>query len=72
MIKIPPPGAVDPATGETRLTDVGTYPGLRLGRGDLFLGESLAQFKNPPAGPWTVQLWYEDHLLLEKTFTLAK
>jgi hypothetical protein len=72
VIKLPPPGAVDAATDQLKLTDEGTYPDLRLGRGDLFLGESLAQFKDPPPGPWTVQLWYEDRLLLEKTFTVAK
>lgn len=72
VIKIPPPGAVDARSGQTKLTDEGSYPDLRLGRGDLFLGESLAQFREPPAGPWTVQLWYEDRLLLEKTFTVAK
>jgi hypothetical protein len=72
VIKIPPPGAVEAATGQNKLVDEGTYPDLRVGRGDLFLGESLAQFKDPPPGPWTVQLWYEDRLLLEKTFTLAK
>ena len=72
VIKIPPPGAVDAATGQIKQVDEGTYPDLRIGRGDLFLGESLAQFKDPPAGPWTVQLWYEDRLLLEKTFTVAK
>ena len=72
VIKIPPPGAVDAATGQNKLIDEGTYPDLRVGRGDLFLGESLAQFKDPPPGPWTVQLWYEDRLLLEKTFTVAK
>ena len=72
VIKIPPPGAVDAATGQNKLIDEGSYPDLRIGRGDLFLGESLAQFKDPPAGPWTVQLWYEDRLLLEKTFTVSK
>ncbi|HUI97864.1 MAG TPA: hypothetical protein VLX44_19055 [Xanthobacteraceae bacterium] len=72
VIKIPLPGAIEAATGQNKLLDEGTYPDLRIGRGDLFLGESLAQFKDPPPGPWTVQLWYEDRLLLEKTFTVAK
>lgn len=72
VIKIPPPGAVEAATGQNKLVDEGTYPDLRVGRGDLFLGESLAQFKDPPPGSWTLQLWYEDRLLLEKTFTVAK
>ena len=72
VIKLPPPGAIDARTGQTKLTDEGTYPNLRIGRGDLFLGESLAQFRDPPAGTWTMQLWYEDRMLLEKSFTLAK
>jgi len=72
VIKIPPPGAVDAATGQTKLSDEGSYSGLRLGRGDLFIGESLADFKNPPAGTWTIQLWYGERLLVEKDFILAK
>jgi hypothetical protein len=72
VIKIPPPGAIDAATGQTKLIDEGTYPGLRLGRGDLFIGESLADFKNPPAGTWTIELWYGERMLLEKSFVLAK
>ena len=72
VIKIPPPGAVDMASGSRKLTDEGAYPDLRLGRGDLFIGESLADFKDPPAGAWTVQLWHDDHMLLERTFTVAK
>jgi hypothetical protein len=72
VIKIPPPGAVDAATGHAKLTDEGSFSDLRLGRGDLFIGESLADFKNPPAGIWTIQLWYGERMLLEKNFTLAK
>ena len=72
VIKIPPPGGIDAATGHTKLTDEGSFPGLRLGRGDLFIGESLADFKNPPAGTWTIQLWYGERMLLEKSFILAK
>jgi len=72
VIKIPAPGAVDKASGKTKLTDEGDLPNLRLGRGDLFIGESLADFKDPPAGTWTIQLWYGDRMLVEKSFVLTK
>jgi hypothetical protein len=72
VIKIPAPGAVDKASGRTKLTDEGDLPNLRLGRGDLFIGESLADFKDPPAGSWTIQLWYGERMLAEKSFVLAK
>lgn len=72
VIKIPAPGAVDKASGQTKLTDAGDMPNLRLGRGDLFIGESLADFRDPPAGTWTIQLWYAERMLAEKSFVLAK
>jgi hypothetical protein len=72
VIKIPAPGAVDKASGQTKLTDAGDLPNLRLGRGDLFIGESLADFRDPPAGTWTIQLWYGERMLAEKSFMLAK
>ena len=72
VIKIPAPGAVDKATGQTKLTDAGDLPTLRLGRGDLFVGESLADFRDPPAGTWIIQLWYGERMLAEKNFVLAR
>jgi hypothetical protein len=72
VIRIPAPGALDKANGKTKLTDEGELPNLRLGRGDLFIGESLADFKDPPAGIWTIQLWYGERMLAEKSFTLTK
>jgi hypothetical protein len=72
VIRIPPPGAIDKASGRTKLTDEGELPNLRLGRGDLFIGESLADFKEPPAGPWTIELWYGERMVAQRSFAVAK
>ncbi len=71
VTKFPPPGIPDASTGQLKLVKQNTYSGLGIGRKDLFCGEYFGEYKNPPAGTWTLQVWYGDRMLLEKSFTVA-
>jgi hypothetical protein len=72
VTKFPPPGILDASTGQLKLVKQNTYAGLGIGRKDLFCGEYFGEYKNPPAGTWTLQVWYDDRMLLEKSFTVGK
>jgi hypothetical protein len=72
VTKFPPPGIPDASTGQLKLVKQNTYAGLGIGRKDLFCGEYFGEYKNPPAGTWTLQVWYDDRMLLEKSFTVGK
>jgi hypothetical protein len=71
ITKFPPPGVRDAATGQLKLVKQNTYRDLAIGRKDLFCGEYLGEFKDPPAGTWTLQVWYGDRMLLEKSFAVG-
>jgi Domain of unknown function (DUF3859) len=71
VTKVPAPGVVDPDTGRRKMVLQSTYPRLALSRKDLFCGEYLGDYKDPPAGVWTLQVWHGDRMLLEKSFTVG-
>jgi hypothetical protein len=48
-----------------------TYSDLRVDQQDLFTGIHLLQGGYGPFGPHTMQVWYGDRLLVEKTFTIV-
>jgi hypothetical protein len=68
VYKMPPPGIAD-ATGQRKVADESTYPDLGLDRKDLFIGRYIAG--DFPTGTWTLQLWYRDRMLAEKSFTVV-
>jgi hypothetical protein len=72
VTKIPPPGLPDAVTGQMKLVSESQWPGLAIGRKDLFRATSLGNLEDTPAGIWTLQVWYEDRMLLEKNFTVAR
>jgi hypothetical protein len=71
VTKIPPPGLPDAVTGQMKLVSESQWPGLAIGRKDLFRATSLGSLEDTPTGIWTLQVWYEDRMLLEKSFTVA-
>jgi len=72
ITRFPPPGVRDAATGRLKRVKENTYRDLAVGRKDLFCGEYFGEFKDPPAGTWTLQVWYGDRMLLEKSFAVGK
>ena len=71
VTKVPAPGIVDPKTRRRKTLIEEIYPNLALSQKDLFCGEYLGDYKDPPAGLWTLQVWDDDRLLAEKSFTLS-
>jgi hypothetical protein len=71
VTKIPPPGLPDAVTGQMKFVSESIWPDLAIGRKDLFRATSLGSLEDTPAGIWTLQIWYEDRMLLEKSFTVA-
>lgn len=70
VFKFPPPGVRDVATGQMKLVEEATWPNLAIGRKDLFIGRFLATEQSAPAGAWTLQVWHDKRMLLEKSFTV--
>ncbi|MGO9326897.1 MAG: DUF3859 domain-containing protein [Steroidobacteraceae bacterium] len=70
--KLPPPGMPNVKTGQPDLyieTPVrATIDGKDLFVGWTFDGDEVA---HTPTGPWTLQVWYGDRLLLEKSFNVV-
>jgi hypothetical protein len=71
VTKFPLPGVPNASTGQFRLVDSRTYPGQPIGSDGLFAGRSFSDFANPPAGTWTIQVWYDNRLLVEKSFAVV-
>ena len=69
--KVPAPGVRDAKTGQRMTVVENTYRDLALDRTDLFCGEFLGDYKEPPRGIWSLQVWYGDRMLLEKSFTVG-
>jgi hypothetical protein len=68
--KVPPPGFADSKTGQAVFT-VETSVKTTIDRKDLFIGQAITDADSLPKGQWTLQVWYGDKLLAEKTFTIA-
>jgi hypothetical protein len=67
---IPPPGMLDSVTKQPKNRDEVNVP-IYLGQKDLFIGEPI-QVDNFPVGTWTMQVWYNNRMLLTKDFTVTK
>jgi hypothetical protein len=72
VTKVPAPGIFDLKTRRRKTLIEETYPNLAISQKDLFCGEYLGDYRDPPAGLWTLQVWEDDRLLAEKSFTLSK
>jgi len=70
VYKIPPPGIADRKTGKMVLT-FGPIIQRRLNRYYL-IGHGTSQMNTFPIGLWTLQVWYGDRLLAEKTFNVVR
>ena len=66
--KFPPPGRPDAATGKLKIAEETSYSGLAINRKDLFIGRVIGD--DSLEGTYTMQVWYIDRLLVEKSFTL--
>jgi hypothetical protein len=71
VTKVPAPGVIDAKTGQRLTVLENTYRDLALDRKDLFCGEFLGDYKEPPRGIWSLQVWYGDRMLLEKSFNVG-
>jgi hypothetical protein len=71
VTNIPAPGLPDAATGKLTRVSVSTWPDLAIGRTDLFRATSLGDLQGTPTGTWTLQVWYGDRMLLEKSFIVG-
>jgi Domain of unknown function (DUF3859) len=71
VTRVPAPGVLDAKTGQRITVLENTYRNLALDRKDLFCGEFLGDYKEPPRGIWILQVWYGDRMLLEKSFTVG-
>jgi hypothetical protein len=69
--KVPPPGVTDAKTGQPSFT-IATTIRVSTDRTDLFIGQNISDVATMPTGPWTLQVWYNDKLLLEKGFVVLK
>jgi hypothetical protein len=69
--KMPAPGMIDQKTGEAVLTNT-TFVNASIDRKDLFIGQAINNPASLPIGQWTLQVWYGDKLLAEKSFTVVK
>jgi len=71
VTKIPAPGLRDSVTGQSKLVSVSNWPDLALSRTDLFRATSLGDLEGTPTGTWTLEVWYGERMLLEKSFIVA-
>lgn len=67
VILIPPPGLTD--NSGKQHTEFSNTLNLRVG-GDLFIGLSMGEAT--PSGIWTMQVWHEGRVLIERKFDLYR
>jgi Domain of unknown function (DUF3859) len=71
VLKFPPKGIRNPNTGDTMHTTKIAFPNLKIGALCL-LGYGFDKAWEIVPGVWTEQIWYQDRMLAEQTFTVSK
>jgi hypothetical protein len=71
VLKFPPRGIRNPNTGDTMHTAKIAFPNLKIGALCL-LGYGFDNAWEIVPGVWTEQIWYQDRMLAERTFTVSK
>ena len=71
VLKFPPQGIRNPNTGATMHTADVTFPDLKIGALCL-LGYGFDNAWEIVPGVWTEQIWYQNRMLAERTFTVSK
>ena len=70
-LSFPPSGIRNPNTGELMRTARIAFPNMKIG--DLsVLGYGFDNAWEIVPGGWTMQVWYQDRMLVEKSFTIKK
>jgi len=67
----PPPGIRNPNTGEVMHAAKIAFPNLKIGTLCL-LGYGFDNAWEIVPGVWTEQIWYQDRMLAERSFTVSK
>jgi hypothetical protein len=71
VLKFPPQGIRNPNTGDMMHTANIAFPNLKIGTLCL-LGYGFDNAWEIVPGVWTAQIWYQDRMLAERTFTVSK
>jgi hypothetical protein len=70
-LNFPPEGIHNPNTGAMLHTAKVAFPNMKVGALSL-LGYGFDNAWEIVPGAWTAQIWYQDRLLTERTFTVGK
>jgi hypothetical protein len=71
VLNFPPQGIRNPNTGDTMHTTDIAFPNLKIGALCL-LGYGFDNAWEIVPGVWTEQIWYQDRMLAERTFTVTR
>jgi hypothetical protein len=71
VLNFPPQGIRNPNTGDMMHTVNIAFPNLKIGALCL-LGYGFDNAWEIVPGVWTAQIWYQDRMLAERTFTVSK
>ena len=71
VLNFPPQGIRNPNTGDTMHTANIAFPNLKIGALSL-LGYGFDNAWEIVPGVWTEQIWYQDRMLAERTFTVSR
>jgi hypothetical protein len=70
-IAFPPQGIRNPNTGNLMYTAKVAFPNMRIGELSI-LGYGLDNAWEIVPGVWTLQIWYQNRMLAERSFTVGK
>ena len=70
-LTFPPQGIRNPNTGEIMYSNRIAFPNMKIGA-LCVLGYGFDTEWEIVPGMWTAQVWYKDHMLAERSFTVAK
>ena len=71
VLNFPPQGLRNPSTSDMMHTARIAFPNLKIGALCL-LGYGFDNVWEIVPGVWTEQIWYQDRMLAEQTFTVTK
>lgn len=70
-LMFPPQGMHNPNTGRTMHTAKITFPNMKIGA-RCVVGYGFDNEWEIVPGVWTEQIWYQDHMLAQRSFTVGK
>lgn len=70
-ISFPQPGIRNPNTGDRMETAKVAFPNMKIGELSV-LGYGFDNAWEIVPGVWTLQIWYQDRMLAERSFTVSK